>query len=80
MNALTWPNRIPSETGCSQSTGAVSSASTSGAAAPCRWISRHPAYQTIAVVAAICAAVHSQPTAPNGTSASGSARIAANGG
>jgi len=80
MKAFTCPNRMPSLTGCSHSIGAVSRARASGIHAPARWISRHPAYQTIAVVAATCAAVQSHPTTPKGTIASGRARIAANGG
>ena len=44
------------------------------------WIRRHPAYQTMAAVAATCAAVHSHPATPNGRNASGMARTAANGG
>ena len=80
MKALTCPNRMPSDTGCSHSIGAVSRARVIGASAPVRWIRRHPAYQTIAAVAATWASVHSQPTAPKGSSANGIARIAANGG
>ena len=80
MNALTCPNRMPSLTGCSHSIGAVRATRASGIQAPARWMRRYPAYQTIAVVARTCSAVHSQPAAPNGTSASGMARMAANGG
>ena len=80
MNALTCPNRMPSETGCSQSIGAVRRARVSGAHVPVRWMRRHPAYQTIAAVAAIWMAVHSQPATPKGSSANGRASTAANGG
>ena len=80
MKALTCPNRMPSETGCSHSIGAVSAADARGTHAPARWISRHPAYQTMAVVAATWAAVQSQPMTPKGNQANGIARIAANGG
>ena len=80
MKAFTCPNRIPSDTGCSHSIGTVSRARVIGARGPVRWIRRHPAYQTIAAVAAIWASVHSQPTAPKGNNANGIARTAANGG
>jgi hypothetical protein len=80
MKAFTWPNRMPSLTGCSHSIGAVSAARTRGTQGPARWMRRYPAYQTIAVVAATWRAVQSHPAAPKGMSASGMARIAANGG
>jgi hypothetical protein len=80
MKALTWPKRMPSLTGCSHSIGAVSSASTSGAHGPAREMRRYPAYQTMPAVAATWSAVHSQPAAPKGISASGMASTAANGG
>ena len=40
MNAFTWPNRMPSLTGCSHSIGAVSRASARGAHEPAREMSR----------------------------------------
>ncbi|MNC92543.1 hypothetical protein D3C83_89930 [compost metagenome] len=58
----------------------MSAASARGTHGPARCSRRHPAYQTIAVVAPTWAAVHSQPATPNGTHASGIARMAAKGG
>ena len=80
MKALTWPKRMPSPTGCSQSIGAVRAASASGTHSPVRWMRRYPAYQVMPAVAATWAAVQSHPTAPNGRNASGIDRIAAKGG
>ena len=60
--------------------GAVSAASASGDHGPARGINRYAAYQTVAVVAATCSAVQSQPTTPNGRSARGMPSTAANGG
>ena len=80
MNAFTCPNRMPSDTGCSHSIGTVSRATVIGARAPVRWMRRHPAYQTMAAVAAIWATVQIQPMAPKGSNANGIAITAANGG
>ena len=78
--ALTWPNLIPSATGCSQSIGAASAARISGSAAPRRWIKPYPAYQTIPTFAATWASSHTHAATRNGMSANGIANTAANGG
>ncbi|KYH45093.1 hypothetical protein AZH51_14505 [Branchiibius sp. NY16-3462-2] len=77
---FTWPNLIPSPTGCRQPTAVQIPASTSGHHCPQRWAGSRNSHHTRAPSTANWANVHNQPASANGISANRMAMIDAIGG
>ena len=80
MKALTWPKRIPSETGWSHSIGGGQEGEDERHHTPVPVDQAPAGIPDDRGVGRDLRAVHSQPMTPNGRNASGTASTAANGG